>query len=95
MNMNISAGAVGLLTNAKRRSFYKGEKYCFGGDLQQMSRACQVAIELGVATDIEGGIPFVMSREDYEKVTQHIISHKIEGWWHYVSREEYLELKDK
>lgn len=93
--MSIDSGVLGLLANAKNRSTYQGEKYYFRGDLVQMSCAQKVAQDLGINTGCQGGIPFVMSREDFEKVSQHIINHKIDGWWHYVRREEYLKMKEK
>lgn len=95
MNMSVSSGVVGLLANANKRSSFKGEKYFFTGDLNQMSIARGVAVKLGIQIDTDGGIPFVMSNEDYEKVTQHIVDNRIEGWWHYVSHEEYLKIKGK
>lgn len=93
MNMSINSGVIGLLANANNRSFFRGEKYFFEGDLNQMSEARKVAINLGIQVDIEGGIPFVMSEDDFEKVKQHIIDHRIEGWWHYVSHEEFLAMR--
>lgn len=93
MNMNIDSGVFGLLVNANARSSFEGEKYYFKGDLCQMSIAQQVANNLGIDTDINGGLPFVMSKEDFTTVTQYIISRRMEGWWHYVSKEEYRQLK--
>ena len=93
MNMSVDSGVVGLLANANKRSSFTGNKLFFKGDLNQMYQAQSAADRLGIETDIDGGIPFVMSEKDYEKVTQHIIANKIEGWWHYVSREEYHKIK--
>lgn len=93
MQMNIDSGALGLIATANKLSTYKGEKYCFRGDLIQMARAREIAIMLEKETDTDGGIPFVNSKEDFDEVKQYIISHKIEGWWHYVSRKEYLKMK--
>lgn len=84
---------MGLLENAKNRSSYSGEKYFFKGDLLQMSTAKIAAKKLGVCTGVEWGNLFVMNEKDYKKVTQHIIKNRLDGWWHYVTREEYLKMK--
>lgn len=92
-NMKISSGVVGLLANAHATSSFRGERYYFQGDLCQMSAAQKVANSLGIQTDIEGGLPFVMSQEDFDRVKEYLISNQVEGWWHYVTREEYCEIK--
>ena len=92
MNMSVSSGVVDLLANANKRSSFVGRKYFFEGDLSQMSEAKRVATKLGIQTATEGGIPFVMSNEDFEKVTHYMIDNQIEGWWHYVSHEEFLKI---
>lgn len=93
MQKSIDSGALGLIATANKSSTYKGERYCFRGDLIQMARAREIAIMLEKETGTDGGIPFVMSREDFDEVKQYIISHRIDGWWHYVSREEKLKMK--
>ena len=60
-----------------------------------MSAARKVADSLGISTDIEGGIPFVMSQEDFDRVKEHMIFNRVEGWWNYVSHEEYCEIKSE
>lgn len=94
MNMSVNNGVLDLLANANKRSSFTGSKYFFKGDLNQRYQAQSVAQKLGIDTDIESGLPFVMSKEDYQKVTQHIINNRIEGWWHYVSDEEYKKMKE-
>ncbi len=84
---------IGLLANAHSHSDYQGKRYYFEGDLSQMSTAKNVAEKLGVQTSIEGGIPFALSEEDFKKVTQFLIDHLLEGWWHYVTHEEYCQIK--
>jgi hypothetical protein len=91
--MSNNSGVLELLSNAHAKSSYQGTKYYFKGDLCQRSTARNVASQLRIRTDIEGGLPFVTSDEDFKTVTQYLISHQIEGWWHYVSYEEFCEKK--
>lgn len=91
--MKLDVGVASLIANAHSHSMYKGERFFFKGDLCQMATAQSIASRLGIQTEVEGGIPFVMSREDYDTVKQYLISHRIEGWWHYVTKEEYVQLK--
>ena len=93
VEMTVSEGVVGLLANAQSKSPFEGERYFFEGDLCQMSIAQSVAAALGIRTGIEGCRPYVTSKEDFEEVTKYLISHQKEGWHHYVSREEYCEIK--
>ncbi|MBQ2917213.1 MAG: hypothetical protein IJE59_03435 [Clostridia bacterium] len=60
-----------------------GEFHTFEGDLCQMSKAANVARNLGMKVGYAGGLPYVQSKEDYDKVVQYIIEHKVEGYWHY------------
>ena len=87
INLEIPEGVLGLLLNADKKSGYQGERFYFKGDLHQMSTAQRVAEQLGISTDVEGGIPFVMSKTDFEIVTQHLIDNRLDGWHHYVSHE--------
>ena len=93
MKMNINSGVMELLVNSHSHSSFRGKKYFFHGDLCQMSAAQNVAQKLGISTDYQGGLPFVKSLEDFEKVKEYLIFNRIEGWWHYVSNEEYKKLK--
>lgn len=93
MQMGIDSGALGLFAVANKRTNYEGKKYYFTGDLIQMAEARSIAVKLGKETDTDGRIPFVKSKEDFDEVKQYIISHRIDGWWHYVSREEYIKMK--
>lgn len=93
IRLEANPGVVSLLANAKSHSDYQGTRYYFKGDLCQMSTATSVANSLGIQTSREGGIPFVMSQEDFEMVTQYLIQYQIEGWWHYVTYEEYCQIK--
>ncbi len=95
MVTNNNVGVFDLLASAKAKSTFKGTKYCFRGDLCQMATAENVAHKLNVETDREGGIPFVISEEDYDKVTKYMVENRIEGWWHYVTNEEYRKLTGK
>lgn len=92
-NDSKECGALSLLAYVDERKFYEGEMFFFMGDLIQMVEARNVAAKLGKKIGTNGGIPFVMSREDFDEVTQYIISNRINGWWHYVSHEEYLKMK--
>lgn len=58
-----------------------------------MSAAQSMADSLDIQTGIEGGIPFVMSQEDFDRVKEYLISYQVDGWWHYVTHEEYCEIK--
>ena len=93
VNMKISSGVVGLLANAHSTSSFRGKRYFFKGDLCQMSAAQKVAPSGGLESGIAGGLPFVMSQEDFDCVKKYLISNKVEGWWHYVTHEEYCEIK--
>lgn len=95
MNMSVDNGVLDLLANANKRTSFVREKYYFRGDLCQKSKAMKIAENLGIETGINGGLPFVTSRDDFNTVTQYIIDNRIEGWWHYVSNEEYKRLKEK
>lgn len=95
INMKVSAGVVGLIANAHSTSSFKGERYFFRGDLRQMSAAQKVASLLGIQTGIEEGIPFAMSKEDFDCVKEYLISNRIEGWRNYVSYEEYCKIEGK
>lgn len=92
-DLRASKGVLDLLANANKHSDYQGERYYFKGDLCQMSTAESVAKKFGIATDHEDVHPFVTSQEDFDKVTKHLVSHQIEGWWHYVTSEEYCRIK--
>ena len=48
-----------------------------------MSEATKVAGILGIEVGINGGLPFVQSKEDYDKVVKYIVDNQIEGYWHY------------
>lgn len=93
VNMKTSSGVMGLLANAHSTSSFRGKRYYFEGDLCQMSYAQSVANSLGIQTDIEGGLPFVMLQEDFDRVKEYLISNHVDGWWHYVTREEYCKIK--
>ena len=80
--MEISTGVAALLANA-HQTVPSGKKYYFEGDLCQMSKAASVAGMLGVKTGINGGLPFVSTKEEYDKVVAYIVLNKIEGYWHY------------
>lgn len=89
IKLEITPGVIGLLANAHSHSDYQGERYYFEGDLCQMFTAQEVATKLGIPTSIEGGL----SEQDFKKVTQYLIDHRIEGWLHYVTHEEYCRIK--
>lgn len=92
MNMTVSNGVLGLLSNAGNVSSYEGKKFTFKGDLCQMSSAAGVASKLGLKTGYDDVYPFVTSEEDFNKVIQHMISNRIDGWHHYVTYEKFCEL---
>ena len=80
--IQISSGVAALLANA-HKTVPSGKKYYFEGDLCQMSEATKVAGILGIEVGINGGLPFVQSKEDYDKVVKYIVDNQIEGYWHY------------
>ena len=80
--MTITQGVVDSLSNAHTPA-PSGKFYTFEGDLCQMSEAANVARRLGMKVGYSGGLPYVQSKEDYDKVVQYIIEHKVEGYWHY------------
>ena len=57
--------------------------YTFEGDLCQMLAAAKVARDLGFKVGVVGGYPYVLLKEEYDKVVQYIIDNQIEGYWHY------------
>ena len=79
--MTISTGVATLLVNA-HKPIPAGAR-TFTGDLCQMAKAAGVAMELGFEVGVGGGIPYVKSQEEYEKVVAYLRAHKIEGYWHY------------
>ena len=81
-SMKISPGVAVLLANA-HQTVPSGKKYYFEGDLNQMSKAFTTASKLGCEVGIDGGFPFVKSKEDYDRVVNYIVDNKIEGYWHY------------
>lgn len=80
--MKISGGVAALLANA-HEPMPKGKHYYFEGDLCQMAKAAEVAQNLGIETGIGGGLPYVSSKEEYDKVVKYIVDNQIEGYWHY------------
>lgn len=80
--MEISAGVAALLANAHAPMSSK-ESYFFEGNLCQMAKAAQTARQLGIEVGVAGGLPYVVSKEDFNKVVQYIIDNQIEGYWHY------------
>ena len=81
-SMKISEGVAALLANAHQTA-PSGKKYYFEGDLNQMSQAFSVATKLGCKAEIDGGLPFVRSKEDFDRVVKYIVDNKVEGYWHY------------
>ena len=80
--MEISTGVAALLANA-HQIVPLGKKYYFEGDLCQMSQAAKAASILGIEVEINGGLPFVSTKEEYDKVVKYIVDNHIEGYWHY------------
>lgn len=93
MRFKMTSGVGYLLSNAKNSSNYNGVRYSFKGDLNQMSIAAAVASIFEIDVIIDGGIPFVKSKDDFDKVVKHLIDQKLEGWHNYVTYEKYCELK--
>ena len=75
-------GITALISNAHTQ-VPSGKFYTFEGDLCQMAKAASVARELGIKVGYAGGLPYVEFKEDYDKVVQYIIVHRVEGYWHY------------
>jgi len=80
--MEISAGVAALLANAHAPAPNK-TIYTFEGDLCQMAKAAEVARNLGINVGIAGGLPYVSSKADYDKVVQYIVDNQVEGYWNY------------
>lgn len=80
--MKISEGVAALLANA-HQPMPEGKRYFFEGDLCQMAKAAEVAQKLGIKNGVGGGLPYVTSKEDYNKVVKYIVDNQIEGYWHY------------
>ena len=80
--IQISSGVAALIANA-HQTVPSGEEYYFEGDLCQMVRAAKVAASLGFEVRINGGLPYVQSKEEYDKVVEYIVDNQIEGYWHY------------
>lgn len=93
MNLSMNPGVAELLANAHSTPSDRGKKFYFQGDLCQMAKASSVASQLGISTGINGGIPYVSSQKDFDTVKQYLINNRIEGWWNYVSNDEYRRLK--
>ena len=85
---NIDSGVIELLSNANAKSPYEGKRYYFEGDLCQMATAKKVSDDLKIVSYIEGGIPFLTSEEDFQKVTDFLKSNKLDGWWHYFTQKD-------
>ena len=81
-----------LVANANSESSFEEKRYFFDGDLHQLSQVQKVATVLGVKLDIEGGIPFAKSEKDFTTIKQYIIAYKREGWWNYVTKEEFCRI---
>lgn len=82
-----------LLISVNNKSEYNGPRFYFTGDLNQLGIALTATITLGIDVTINGGIPFVKSKEEFDKVKKYLIEQKLDGWHHYVSYEEYCELQ--
>lgn len=80
--MEISTGVAALLANAHAPMPSK-ESYFFEGDLCQMAKAAEVARNLGFEVGVAGGLPYVSSKDEFDKVVQYLIDNRIEGYWHY------------
>ena len=80
--MEISTGVAALLANA-HKTMPSGKRYYFEGDLCQMAEAARVAERLGIKTGINGGLPYVSTKEEYDRVVKYIVDNHIEGYWHY------------
>lgn len=80
--LTLSPGVAALLLNA-HTPMPRGEKYFFKGDLCQMAEAANVARRLGIEVGVGGGLTYVSSKEDYDKVVKYIVDNKVEGHWHY------------
>lgn len=80
--MEFSTGVAALLANAHAPEPSE-EFYTFEGDLDQMAKAAGVARKLGFEVGVVGGLPYVISKEEYDAVVKYIVDNQIEGYWHY------------
>ena len=69
--MTITQGVEDSLSNAHTPA-PSGKFYTFEGDLCQMSKAANVARNLGMKVGYAGGLPYVESKEDFDRVVQYI-----------------------
>jgi len=81
--MEILGGVATLLANAHTPPSTTKALYTFDGDLCQMAKAAEVARKLGIKTGVTGGIPYVVSEKDFDRVVKYIVDNQIEGYWHY------------
>ena len=80
--ITVPAGVAAILANAHEPA-PSDDFHTFEGDLIQMAKAATVARQLGFDVGYVGGLPYVQTKAEYDKVVQHIIDHRIEGYWHY------------
>lgn len=82
LRMEIPEGVLDLIS-APNSPTPPEDYYIFEGDLCQKLKAAKVAKDLGIEVGVVGGIPYVQTEEEYQKVVQYIIDNQIEGYWHY------------
>ena len=92
VEMTVGEGVIGLLASARSTSSFTGVRYYLKGDLCQMAAAKKEAGLMGIQTGQEGVQPFVTSKEDFDRLKKRLISRRIEGWWNYVTNEEFCEI---
>ena len=80
--MEISEGVEALLADAHTPPPIV-DFYTFEGDLCQMAKAAKVARNLGIEVGVCGGLPYVVSKKDYDTVVKYILDNQIEGYWNY------------
>ena len=78
----ITQGVMDSLSNAHTPAPPE-DFYTFEGDLCQMFKAANVARNLGIEVGYVGGLPYVQSKQEFDRVVQYIVEHKVEGYWHY------------
>lgn len=80
--ISMPSGVADLLSKAHEPA-PEEKVFYFEGDLCQMAKAANVAETLGISTGVAGGIPYVKSKEDFDRVTTYMKIHKVDGYWHY------------
>ena len=73
----------GVIITAPQIHFFYEQHHYFRGSSHQIQDAVNVAAKLGVVVLYDGGIPYVESQEDFDKVAQYLIENEVVGHENY------------